>query len=120
MLCMVMNPDSTPHETNERFKLMEQVTDEVKEAECLFGFEQVRPQNCAFIRWNGVSTRLSLCSLQHGAEWICCCPRIPYRFGSPCVRLEQVWGANGSCPERPETIFTQSTRRTCVGMWRHC
>ena len=42
VLCMVMNPESTPHETNERYKLMEQITDEVKEAECLFGFEQVR------------------------------------------------------------------------------
>lgn len=42
VLCMVMNPDSTPHETNERHKLMQQVTDEVKAQECLFGFEQVR------------------------------------------------------------------------------
>lgn len=42
VLCMVMNPDNSPHETNERYKLMQQVTDAVKEEECLFGFEQVR------------------------------------------------------------------------------
>lgn len=49
VLCMVMNPDSTPHESNERFKLMEQINDEIKEQECLFGFEQV-PFNIPFSR----------------------------------------------------------------------
>jgi glutamine synthetase len=40
VLCMVMNPDNTPHDTNERSKLMGQLSDAVLEQECLFGFEQ--------------------------------------------------------------------------------
>lgn len=40
VLCEVMNPDGTPHETNYRSTLVEQLSDEVLEQECLFGFEQ--------------------------------------------------------------------------------
>lgn len=40
VLCMVMNPDLTPHDSNERHKLMQRINDEVKEQDCLFGFEQ--------------------------------------------------------------------------------
>ena len=40
VLCMVMNPDSTPHETNHRAALMDILDDEIKAEEPLYGFEQ--------------------------------------------------------------------------------
>lgn len=40
VLCEVLNPDGTPHETNYRSTLVEQITSDVLEQECLFGFEQ--------------------------------------------------------------------------------
>lgn len=40
VLCEVLNPDGTPHETNHRSTLVEQLSPEVLEQECLFGFEQ--------------------------------------------------------------------------------
>lgn len=40
VLCMVMNPDGTPHETNHRQPLMDLLDDEILAEEPLYGFEQ--------------------------------------------------------------------------------
>lgn len=42
VMCEVLNPDGTPHETNTRAGLRELLTPDVIEQECLYGFEQVR------------------------------------------------------------------------------
>lgn len=41
IMCEVLNPDGTPHETNTRAQLRELLTPHVIEQECLYGFEQV-------------------------------------------------------------------------------
>jgi hypothetical protein len=40
VLCMVMNPDGSPHETNYRQALMDILDDEILAQEPLYGFEQ--------------------------------------------------------------------------------
>jgi hypothetical protein len=42
IICSVLNPDSTPHETNTRAKLEELLTPDVVAEKPLYGFEQVR------------------------------------------------------------------------------
>ena len=42
IMCEVLNPDGTPHESNTRAQLRELLTPDVVAQECLYGFEQVR------------------------------------------------------------------------------
>lgn len=46
VLCEVMYPDGTPHETNTRSKLEALITDKVRKEACLFGFEQASALLC--------------------------------------------------------------------------
>lgn len=48
IMCEVMNPDGTPHETNTRAALRELLTPDIIEQECLYGFEQVRDSAVEF------------------------------------------------------------------------
>lgn len=41
IVCDVLNPDSTPHETNTRAQLVELLTPDVRAEKPLYGFEQV-------------------------------------------------------------------------------
>lgn len=42
VMCDVLNPDGSPHETNTRAKLADLLTSDVTAQQPLYGFEQVR------------------------------------------------------------------------------
>ncbi len=70
IVCDVLNPDGTPHDTNTRAKLVELLTPDVVAEQPLYGFEQVR----AFSSYTSAKTPISPCSdcLLH---WFrCACP----------------------------------------------